>query len=464
MESRILLSADLVPRVDLAPSVQDFDDNAFVLLQDQPLRENITVGRSGWDSQTSEDGLTGDVTKTSDNGIPASDGREVADSLLTSYSLLPLDEAPFTNSGITGLDTPSSIADQLIETLSAANALPAAAEMDLINGDLSQLSGQTFYLDFDGASGLDYDGPVRIEDVEVRPFQFSSDLPKDDNDFIASIVAALNERFSSVDVSFTRTQPQLGAEYSSIFIGGDDSAFSRYGSFFGLAEQVDVGNQDRNDNGFVFSEKILQYGMDSEDYPSALTEVIEHEALHLLGYAHASGETSGLNAVADVPPPMADGATITVNGVKDSNDRDEVLTLREAILVSNRTLAVSGLTTEEKAQINGTPDANTRDIIRFNIPADSIKTIIVGTGGLPYIFDPVFIDGTTQPGFDTDTHMPVIEISPVNAGANEDGFTAAGLEILGGGTTVKGLVINRAPGDGIRIRTGGGNTIIGNFI
>ncbi len=47
-------------------------------------------------------------------------------------------------------------------------------------------------------------------------------------------------------------------------------------------------------------------------------------------------------------------ARITVNSTDDSNIRNGVLTLREAILVANGTLNVTDLTVAEKAQINGT--------------------------------------------------------------------------------------------------------------
>jgi CSLREA domain-containing protein len=47
-------------------------------------------------------------------------------------------------------------------------------------------------------------------------------------------------------------------------------------------------------------------------------------------------------------------ARITVNSTDDSNIRNAVLTLREAILVANGTLNVPALTVAEQAQINGT--------------------------------------------------------------------------------------------------------------
>lgn len=56
----------------------------------------------------------------------------------------------------------------------------------------------------------------------------------------------------------------------------------------------------------------------------------------------------------------------------------------------------------------------------------------------------------------------LIEIDSTNTPTNTTA-EARGLHITGGGTTVRGLVIN-TDGFGIDINTAGGNTIAGNFI
>ena len=62
---------------------------------------------------------------------------------------------------------------------------------------------------------------------------------------------------------------------------------------------------------------------------------------------------------------------ITVNSSADTNVRDNLLTLREAILLSNGDLLKSALTANEQAQVNGTP-APGLDEVRFNIAAGAI--------------------------------------------------------------------------------------------
>jgi FG-GAP-like repeat len=97
------------------------------------------------------------------------------------------------------------------------------------------------------------------------------------------------------------------------------------------------------------------------------------------------------------------------------------------------------------------------DLIDFNISPGGPQTI-TPLSALPTITDPVTIDGTTQPGFGG---TPIIELngSSVPPGTN-------GLLITAGSSTVRGLVINRFPGnsDAIELQTNGGNIIEGNFL
>ena len=91
-------------------------------------------------------------------------------------------------------------------------------------------------------------------------------------------------------------------------------------------------------------------------------------------------------------------ARITVNSTEDSNIRDGVLTLREAILVANGTLNVA-LTVAEQAQINGTVGtAADRDTIAFNIGAIGSQQLIQPLSAQPPISDPAIVDGWSQGG------------------------------------------------------------------
>ncbi len=95
---------------------------------------------------------------------------------------------------------------------------------------------------------------------------------------------------------------------------------------------------------------------------------------------------------------------------------------------------------------------------------DTIEFEIIGTApftitplsALPTVNDPVVIDGTSQLGY---AGKPLIEINGSSLPSQTDG-----LLILAGGSTVKGLAINRCPRDAIRLQSLGSNVIQGNFL
>lgn len=132
------------------------------------------------------------------------------------------------------------------------------------------------------------------------------------------------------------------------------------------------------------------------------------------------------------------------------------------IIVTNANDAGDGSLREALLQANRGPGLST---IAFNIPGEGSHTIHLATA-LPTITSPVIIDGYTQPGAEQNT-------SPSEEGTNAvlqielngaDVVNGSGLHITGGGSTVRGLVINRFGLHGILIGENGGNSIEGNFI
>ncbi len=95
------------------------------------------------------------------------------------------------------------------------------------------------------------------------------------------------------------------------------------------------------------------------------------------------------------------------------------------------------------------------DTVVFAIPGPGVHTIVL-TAALPEITEPVLLDATTQPGY---AGQPLVELDGTHAGSS-----ANGLLLLAGGSTVRGLAINRFGGDGIRIEGPGANTIQANFL
>jgi titin len=117
------------------------------------------------------------------------------------------------------------------------------------------------------------------------------------------------------------------------------------------------------------------------------------------------------------------------------------------------THADSGAGSLRQAIINANATAGLHTI-KFSIGTG--LQIIAPATPLPAITSPVVIDGTTQPGF---SGTPLIDLDGIFAGSS-----ANGLVIGGGGSTVKGLIVNGFQSSGIVLSAKGGDTIRGNFI
>ncbi|TRU69655.1 MAG: hypothetical protein EWV55_20760, partial [Microcystis viridis Mv_BB_P_19951000_S69] len=105
-------------------------------------------------------------------------------------------------------------------------------------------------------------------------------------------------------------------------------------------------------------------------------------------------------------------------------------------------------------QSNNNPGTDT---ILFNIGEGGYYTYtITPLSALPEITSPVFIDGTSQPGYEG---TPIIQISGYQAGEG-----LSGLVISAGDSTVRGLIITQFSSYGISLIAQGNNIIQGNYI
>jgi predicted outer membrane repeat protein len=154
------------------------------------------------------------------------------------------------------------------------------------------------------------------------------------------------------------------------------------------------------------------------------------------------GAQRPFNAVVDIGAVEFEPHNFVVTNTSNSGPGS----LRQAILDANA-----------RPNLNPFPDT-----ISFNIPG-VVRTIAPSTQ-LPDITEAVVIDGYTQPGATPNTSpagsnaVLLIELS----GASAPG--ASGLVLRGGGSTIRGLVINRFTDRAINLQTSGGNTIEGCFI
>jgi hypothetical protein len=94
-------------------------------------------------------------------------------------------------------------------------------------------------------------------------------------------------------------------------------------------------------------------------------------------------------------------------------------------------------------------------VLTFDLPGSSVPTI-APSSPLPALTVPVFVNGTSQPGF---AGAPLIVLNGANAGAGADGLTLAG-----GLSSVRGLVVNRFGGAGIVLVGDGGDLLAGDYL
>ncbi len=123
-----------------------------------------------------------------------------------------------------------------------------AANADLSRIEVAGVGQQIVHLDFDGASGVDFEGDFVVEDIDVPPFDLeSAGLAGLEQVVIALVYAELVTDPAFADVLFTLEQPKDAYTHSTIYIGGTDGPFREHGSFTSIAEGFDQGNHDRSD-------------------------------------------------------------------------------------------------------------------------------------------------------------------------------------------------------------------------
>jgi outer membrane protein OmpA-like peptidoglycan-associated protein len=145
------------------------------------------------------------------------------------------------------------------------------------------------------------------------------------------------------------------------------------------------------------------------------------------------------------PTPPKDQQFPAVKVIVNSNSdgeviADEVVTLREAILIVNGSLPIDQLSEQEKKQVQEVePGKNSR--IQFNLPSQQttikLKTI------LPPLANPgLVVDGTSQPGYDANksaTNEIKIAVPIVAITAEEGQEILRGLTVISDRITIKGL-------------------------
>jgi len=274
LEPRLLLSADLTyGGLDQDLTLQAVDDSGATHLK------LFDAEHAEVDSVILDDASALDVS---------------SDPLQLDFSAFQAAEVSFDDAQqlVVGLDSATLGEEEVVEADSHDIAVTAHSSSELIFGQAmldtpdARFDGQTIYLSFGGAEDVDYDGPVSIADIDVAAFGAPAGLKGQESQVIAATVSTLEKGFAGSGITFTTQRPVSG-DYTTIHIGGDSEAFGR--RLYGIAEQVDEGNADRNDIGFVFTDNIARGGRDAEGYGELLAGYAAHEIGHLLGAHHHYG-------------------------------------------------------------------------------------------------------------------------------------------------------------------------------
>ena len=164
----------------------------------------------------------------------------------------------------------------------------------------------------------------------------------------------------------------------------------------------------------------------------------------------------------DTTSDVINGDTSSITALIADNGGDGI-SLREAIAATNNTANVDASTPDEIHFNIGMGDASYTDPTP-GAPGSGDEYWIITPGSFLGAFtDPVILDAATQPGYDSGTGRPVIEI---------DGSSAAGatanLVLQTSNSTIRGFALHGSADEGLEIdgQTGFGdnNTIQGNWI
>ena len=168
----------------------------------------------------------------------------------------------------------------------------------------------------------------------------------------------------------------------------------------------------------------------------------------------ANNHTAAESAIT-VLGPRADHL-ITVNSTGDTDSRDSVITLREAIMLSNGSLSFSNLTDSERGQVNGTVGSGIADTVCFCFSGTISVTSLFG---LPLIVDNgTIIDASPRWNGAWPKGRPGITLDRVGRRFDKNGLTIRG----GASCEILGLFITNFGGAGIAInRSAKFNTVGG---
>lgn len=149
------------------------------------------------------------------------------------------------------------------------------------------------------------------------------------------------ERFDVIVITSDDPPPPEGTEYSTVFLGGF------HASAFGIAESVDLYNQDYCDDAIIFTESFTLSAFSRvptvAEMGLAIANVAAHEAGHILGLNHVDNDLALMDDRSAADAFIADQefmAAVLSDDIMPIGMQDAVLLLTEIVGLSE--LGMSG--------------------------------------------------------------------------------------------------------------------------